>query len=189
MSAGPAVGGLRAVFLLARGRTEGIALLAAEPSDVSRSFIAMALAMPPIIALRSLHWSTGPGVPADAARILTLDLLIYAVSWLAFVIISVRLADRMGRAALWPRFVITYNWCNVLANVMILAGSVPGMLGVPPLVDQVSQVVVTGWALWLEWYAIRLTLRTGPLLAMYLVLVDQMIGLVFTVAGLSLGGR
>lgn len=187
MSAGPSVSGLHAVVLLAQGRTDGVALLRSEPSDVARSFIAMAVAVPPIVALRFLNWEAGAGVPADAARVLALDLLVYAVSWLAFAIISSRLADRLGREALWPRFLVTYNWCNVLANVMVLVGSVPGVLGAPPLLDQVSQVVVTGWALWLEWYAIRLTLRTGPLLALYFVLVDQMIGVVFTIAGVSLG--
>jgi hypothetical protein len=187
MSAAPSVSGLHAVILLAQGRTEGVAQLRSEPSDVARSFIAMAVAVPPIVALRFLNWENGTGVPADAARILTLDLLVYAVSWLAFAIISFRLADRLGREALWPRFLVTYNWCNVLGNAMVLAGSVPGVFGAPPLLDQVSQVVVTGWALWLQWYAIRLTLRTGPLLAMYFVLVDQMIGIVFTIAGVSLG--
>lgn len=189
MSAASTVSGLHAVVLLAQGRAEGVAQLRSDPGDAARSFIAMAVAAPPIIALRLMNWSAGSGIPDDAARIVALDLLVYGVSWLAFAIISARLADRLGRGALWPRFLVTYNWCNVLANVMVLAGSVPGALGAPALADQVAQLVVTGWALWLAWYAIRLTLRTGPLLALYLLMLDQMIGVVFTIVGMSLSGR
>jgi len=189
MSAGSTVSGLQAVVLLAQGRVEGIAQLRSDPSEAARSFIAMAIAVPPIIALRLMNWTAEAGVPDDAVRIIALDLLVYGVSWLAFVIISARLADRLGRTALWPRFLVTYNWCNVLANFMVLAGSVPGALGAPHVVDQLSQVFVTGWALWLAWYAIRLTLATGPLLALYLLLVDQMIGIVFTIFSISLSGR
>ena len=46
MSAGPSVSGLHAVVLLAQGRTDGVALLRSEPSDVTRSFFAMAVAVP-----------------------------------------------------------------------------------------------------------------------------------------------
>ncbi len=185
MSLGAAVNGLHAAFLLAKGRSDGIARLSSDPGDAARSFIAIVLAVPPIIALRLLTWSGDTGIPADAARILAHDVMVYLVSWLAFAIVSSRVADKLGRAPLWPRFIVTYNWCNVVANTMVLAGAIPAVLGAPPVVDQLSQVVVTGWALWLEWYAVRLTLRTGPLLALYFVVLDQVIGMAFTIAGMS----
>ena len=119
MSLGTAVNGLHAAFMLAKGRSDGIARLSSDPGDAARSFIAIVLAVPPIIALRLLTWSGDTGIPADAARILAHDVMVYLVSWLAFAIVSSRVADKLGRTPLWPRFIVTYNWCNVVANTSI----------------------------------------------------------------------
>ncbi len=174
--------GLAAAIQLARGQPGLAADLRAEPSDVARSFVTVALASGPLVALRFMLWSAGEGVPSNAIHLLLHDLLVFAVSWLGFVVITHRLVDRLGRAALWPRFVILYNWCNVVANCLVLLGVIPELVGAPAVVGQVCQVVVAGWALWLSWYLIRLTLRAGPMLALYLVLVEQMIGISFTIA-------
>jgi len=182
--------GFRAAVLLAQGRTEGVAELSIEMADAARSFVAIAFAIVPLIALRLLAWTSGEtGIPENASRLLAHDTLVMVVSWLGFIILSHRLAVRLGREALWPRFVVTYNWCNVVANIMVLAGGLPAVLGAPPMADQVAGLVVTGWGLWLEWYAIRVTLRTGPLLALYFVLVDLAISVGFAVAGAGLGPR
>ena len=68
-----------------------------------------------------------------------------------------------------------------------MLGGVPGLLGAHPVLDQVAELVAVGWALWLEWYATRLALNAGPLLATYIVLVDQVIGLGFAIAGATSG--
>jgi len=174
--------GLAAAIRLARGQPGLIADLRAEPSDVGRSFITVALASAPLVVLRLMLWMSADGVPANAVHLLLHDLLVFVVSWLGFIVITHRLAERLGRAPLWPRFVILYNWCSVVVNSLVLLGVLPELLGAPPVISQVCQVVVAGWALWLSWYLIRLTLRTGPLLALYLVLVEQTIGISFTIA-------
>jgi hypothetical protein len=61
--------------------------------------------------------------------------------------------------------------------VLVVLGGVPGVLGVPAVVDQACELVTIGWALWLEWYATRLALDVGPLTATWLVLLDQSIGI------------
>ena len=40
-----------------------------------------------------------------------------------------------------------------------------------------------GWALWLEWYAIRLSLQVGALTALVLLIVDFGIGVIMVAAG------
>jgi hypothetical protein len=192
MSDGAPVSGLHAAVLLAQGRADAVVRLPAQPADAARSFAAMAVAIPPIVAAQVMTWLTGGGLVEAAApppisqmpRVLAHDLLIYIVSWLAFAVLSHRLAGRLGRAELWPRFLVTYNWCNVVANSMVLAGALPAILGAPSVLSQVAQVFVTGWAIWLEWFAIRVTLRTGPLLALYFLLLDQMISIAFALAGM-----
>jgi hypothetical protein len=54
--------------------------------------------------------------------------------------------------------------------------SIPGLLGAPALLDQVAQLFAIGWALWLEWFAFRLTLGIGLVAAAGLVALDVAIG-------------
>ncbi|MGE0416813.1 MAG: hypothetical protein AB7O80_08400 [Acetobacteraceae bacterium] len=179
--------GLHAAFLLARGRAAGLLFVSPDLAGAARSFWAIPVALPPIIVLRVMAW-VETGVPAQAGHILLRDLLVYIVSWLFFALISRRMAESLGRGELWPRFISIWNWCNVVGNIMVMAGAIPGFVGAPALVDQVAQLVVMGWALWLEWYAIRLSLAIGPLLAIYFVVLDQVIGLGFAMTGMSFGG-
>ena len=46
------------------------------------------------------------------------------------------------------------------------------------------QTVAIGWALWIEWFATRKSLGTNGLAAAFLVVLDQLIGLLL--AGLTL---
>lgn len=177
--------GFVAALHLARGQLNGITRLPAQPDDVARSFVAVAFASGPVVAVRLMMWWSDQGIPTNAWHLLAHDLMVFVVAWLGFAIVSHRLAERVGRSALWPRFMIVYNWCNVVANILMLAGSLPEILGAPTAVVQVAQLLVTGWALWFGWFAIRLTLRTGPLLALYFVLIEQAIGIAFTIAGAS----
>ena len=51
-------------------------------------------------------------------------------------------------------------------------------------IDEAAQIVAIGWALWIEWFATRQALGTGGLVAVLLVVLDQLIGLLL--AGLNL---
>lgn len=187
MSAVLAVGsGLRFAFLLACGHADGTRLANAHQPGVGRSFIAMAFCMPIVVAVRAVGWFGG--IPAGAFRTLMRDGLVFGVSWLAFAALSWHLVPLVSQRERWPRFIVAWNWCNVVENLLIVIGLLPGLLGAPAMIDQVAQVFTTGWALWLEWYAIRLTLAVGPLTAVWLVLVDESIGLMLTSIGLSLSG-
>lgn len=180
--------GLAAACQLARGRAEGLRQLEPDMASAARSFWAIPLALPPMIALRFADWANSGGMPANAGRLLLTDAMVYLVSWLAFAVFSARVAERVGRGARWPWFISIWNWCNVVGNTMLLAGMVPRLLGAPSVLDQVAEVVVVGWALWLEWYATRLALGIGPLLGAWFVVLDQMIVLAFTLAAQSFAG-
>ena len=182
------VNGLRGGALLARGRPQGMAFFPGKMDDATRSFVAMALSVPPIVGIRLIGWAES-GVPANGGRILLRDLMVYFVSWLVFAIMSYRIAGTTGRIEQWPRFVVAWNWCNVVGNMMVMVGGVPSLLGVPTIIEQVVELVALGWALWLEWYVMRVAFGAGPLLAAYLVMLDQIIGLGFAIMGLSLGPR
>jgi hypothetical protein len=184
MSAVTSIGaGLQAAFMLARGRPDGLARMAADPSPemvaARRSFWAILLCLPALICLHILDW-VDTGIPADPARGFAAALLSYVIGWVGFALLSHRIAGQLERAANWPRFIAIWNWCNVVQYVMLLAASVPSLLGVPAVVGETTWLVGMGWALWLEWYATKLALGVGGFTAVGLVGVDFSIGLFLT---------
>ena len=76
--------------------------------------------------------------------------------------------------------------CNVIEGLLVVIGGIPGTLGAPAIVAQACELVTIGWALWLEWYATRLTLGLRPMAAVSLVLLDQSIGILLASLAVSL---
>jgi hypothetical protein len=174
--------GLQAAWLLARGRADGLRYVESDMAGAARSFWAAAICLPAFVCLRLLAW-TETGTPPHAAHLLALDLLSYAIGWCAFAVLSHRLVGAMGLAERWPRCIALWNWCNVIQYMLLVVFSIPGLLGAPALLDQVAQLVGLGWALWLEWFAFRLTLGIGALPAVGLVALDVAIGVLLAGIG------
>ncbi len=174
--------GLYAAFLLARGRSEGMHYVQADAAGVQRSFWAMAVSAPAIVCLRLIVWLQDI-IPANAGHVLALDMMSYVVGWLGFVVLSFYIVPLFNAGAHWGRFIVVWNWCNVVENMLLVVGCIPGLLHAPPVIDEASQIITTGWALWIEWYATRVSLSTSGLAAAALVILDQMIGLML--AGLN----
>jgi len=175
--------GLHAAMLFARGRTEALHYVEADMAGAKRSFWAMAIGLPAIVCLRLMTWVQF-GLPGNAGHAIGLDLMGYVVGWLAFALLSFHLAALLGCSPRWPRFIAAWNWCNVIENLLLVVGGIPGLLGAPPMVNEAAQIFAIGWALWIEWFATRESLGTNGLAAALLVVLDQFIGLLL--AGLSL---
>lgn len=186
--------GLHAALRLARGHADGLALLtpaADAPPDsalatASRSFWAAPLCLPAFLCLHLLDWAQ-QAAPLPPARSFALDLLGFGIGWVAFALVSRELAARMGREALWPRFIAVWNWCNVVQYLMLVLAALPVLLHLPDWVAQTVWLVAMGWALWLEWFAARLALDIAPLTAAGLVAIDVLIGLLLVV-GMAMTG-
>jgi hypothetical protein len=183
--AGAVTSGLHAALLFARGRSEGLRYVEADMAGAARSFWALALCLPAIVCLQLMTWVEA-GLPQHAGHEMALDIMGYVVGWLGFALLSFHLAPRFGRGASWPRFIAAWNWCNVIENLLLVVGGIPGLLGVPPIVDQAAQIVAIGWALWIEWFATKQALGTTGLVAVLLVVVDQVIGLLLAGVNQSL---
>jgi hypothetical protein len=177
--------GLYAAFLLARGRADGLRQIGDDMADAARSFWAAAICLPAFLCLRLLAWS-GAGVPPHAAHLFALDLLSFAIGWCGFAVLSHRLVAAMGLAQRWPRFIVLWNWCNVVQYVLLVVFSIPGLLGAPALIDNAAQLFAIGWALWLEWLACRLTLGLGAVAAARLVALDVAIGVLIAAISVTL---
>ncbi len=171
---------LHGAMLLARGQARGVLMMDIAPSRVARCLWAIPLSLLPVLYLATLDW---PNSVAGSTIVVTLvrESLIFAVAWLAFMVITHRIALGLNRGPLWAPMIVAWAWCNVPENLLMVLGTLPGTLGAPHIVDQVAQIVTFGWALWIEWFAFRVTFRIGPLLAVWLVMIDQSTGLFFTV--------
>ncbi len=175
--------GVHGALLLARGRADGLRYIEADMAGAARSFWAMAICLPAFVCLRLLAW-TQQGVPTAAGHTFALDLISYVLGWCAFAVISHRLVSARGLGARWPRAIALWNWCTVVQYLLLVVLAIPGLLGAPPLLDEAAQLVGLGWALWLEWFAFRLTLGISGFTSAGLVMLDVSIGVLL--AGLSL---
>lgn len=175
ISLGP-LAGLRAALLLAGGRPDVALLVGAEPPDAQlararHSFAALLLCLPVFITVQALA--------RDAPGLATLrELASFLLAWLGYAVLSQRLATEMGRAALWPRFIVLWNWTNLVQYLLLAAALVPQLLGLHPLLAQTAWLAALGWALWLQWTATRLGLALSGGRAALMVIVDIALGLV-----------
>jgi hypothetical protein len=184
-AAGSVASGLFAALRLARGRADGVVLVPGDRATVIRSFWSILFCVPAVVARVAMSWAEA-GVPSDAAHDLGREVIVFVLGWLIFVEVTHQLAPVLERADRWGRFIALWNWCNVVEGLLVVIGGIPGLLGVPPVVDEVFELVTIGWALWLEWYAIRLALGVTPLTATALVMLDQSIGILLASVALSL---
>lgn len=173
---GSVASGLQAALLFARGREDGLRYIEPDRSGVARSFWALPLAMPAIVCLTLINWVQG-GVPAQAGHALGLDLMAFVLGWIGYAVVTYELVRYVGGADRWPCFIATWNWCNVVENLLLVFGSIPALLGAPAIVAEAAELFAIGWALWIEWFAIRSSLRANWMVAAWLVVLDQAIGL------------
>ncbi len=178
--------GLHGALLLARGRPDGIRFVDTDRIAAIRSFWAIPLCLPSVVCLKLLDWLR-EGVPAQPPLELARYLMAFLVGWLLFVWVSHHIAKVLGKEAPWPRFIAIWAYCSVIENTLVAIGALPGALGAPGIIDQAAGLVTAGWALWLEWYAIKLSLQVGPMVAALLLIVDFSIGVLTMLIGTSLG--
>jgi hypothetical protein len=178
--------GIYAALLLARGQPAGIQLVDTDRTAAIRSFWAIPLCLPAVVCLKLLDW-LAVGIPPDVPLALGRYLLLFLVNWLLFVWVSHYLATALKKQAQWPRFIAIWSYCSVVENALVAIGGLPGALGTPQVIDQVAELVTFGWALWLEWYAIRLALQVGALTALILLAVDMGIGVITSLMGTLAG--
>jgi hypothetical protein len=177
--------GLHAALRLARGRADGVVLVSGDRNTIIHSFWSIALCIPSVICRLLMSWAVS-GLPRDPGHSAAREVIVFVLGWLVFVEVTHRLAPIIGRTERWGRFIVLWNWCNVIEGVLVVVGGIPGTLGAPAIVDQAFELISIGWALWLEWYATRLALQVGPLAAASLVVLDQSIGIMLASLALAI---
>ncbi len=178
--------GLYAALQLARGRPDSAVLVPGDRHTIIRSFWSIALCLPTVVCRLLISWAD-TAIPANAAHLAAREIIVFVLGWLVFVEVTHRLAPLIGKAERWGRFIAVWNWCNVVEGLLVVIGGIPGTLGAPVIVDQAFELITIGWALWLEWYATRVTFEVTPVTAIWLVLLDQSIGIMLASLAILVG--
>jgi hypothetical protein len=178
--------GLRGAFLLARGQAHGAMLIESTPEGAARSFWAAAICLPGFLALLLLDWADGPPA-AGAGHALLVQLIAHGGGWAGFAVASHALAQAAGRGAEWPHFIAAWNWSQVVQYLLLLAVSLPPLLGLPRPLASALAVATLGYQLWLVWFLARTTLRS-PGLAIAALGLDLLVGVVVAALVASLSG-
>ncbi len=160
-----------------------------------RSFLAGAICLPIFVGLHALDvitaklqqeprrvdmsWSDLDWTAADL-RGLAVAICGFVIGWVGFALVSHRVAGRLGRASLWPRFITLWNWCNLVQYMLLATAAVIGLAPLPWFVVQTVWLVALGWAMWLEWFMTRFALAIPALLAVAMVALDVAIGMTVT---------
>jgi hypothetical protein len=169
--------GIAAAILFARGRVEGMALLTPGMEGARHSFIAAAICLPVLLALRIFGWSMQGAPPNGVAVSLVAELAGYVLGWVAFALASLGLARQAKREGDWPRFIAAWNWSNLVQYALLIVLLLPSLLGLPGWVGNAVGLVAVGYAIWLEWFVTRAALNVPGLTAAMFVILDLALGL------------
>jgi hypothetical protein len=168
---------LRGLRGLAHFEAAGFAQFDTTPSGFWKSFWAAALCLPvwAIDKWEQIHTLQ----PNEPVHFLALHGLAYAVSWLAFPLLMVRVSRFLGR---WPRyftFMVAYNWFQVVQSVAWLPLLLLTLQGDAAPRDMVAVLWLVLYAVLLAygWFIARVGLKVETGTAIALVLIDVLLGM------------
>ncbi|MXP63942.1 hypothetical protein E0493_11360 [Roseomonas sp. M0104] len=109
---------------------------------------------------------------AASPRAAAAELTGYVTGWAAYALATLPVCRSIGREMHWPRLVAAWNWTNLLQYLIMLVIAVVSALPSPGWLREVVTVSGIGYALWLQWFAARSTLRVSSLAAAGFVVLD-----------------
>lgn len=155
----------------------------ADGAGAARSFWVAALCLPLFLFVRLFLEPVAAATPRATAA----ELLGYAASWAGYALAALALCRAMKREALWPRFIATWNWMNLVQYLIMSGITLLSLPFLPAWMREVASLVAIGYALWLQWFAARTALQLPGGAAASFVLMDLMISMMLSgvVADLS----
>ena len=87
--------GLHAALRLARGRPDGVVLVAGDRRSIIQSFWAAALCVPSVLARLLMSWVVA-GVPNHPLIAVVREVIVFLLGWLVFVELTYRIAPMIG---------------------------------------------------------------------------------------------
>jgi hypothetical protein len=165
---------------LAQFDARALAYFDTSPKGVFRSFFAAVLVAP----FYALTLATRFGATAEAGdpmRFALSEGIAYVLSWVAFPLIMVDIAQAVDRPGRLYLYICAYNWSLVVQNALILplavlvtTGIIPADLGQPLWLTAIAAIMVY------IWFVARSALEISGLMAAGIVVLDIIVSLIIS---------
>ena len=162
---------------LARGDRGGLACFDRSLDGFWRSFRAAVISYPLYLMLLAMRVSVAEWQQSGGWRIVTVETIGYVVAWVAFPLLMLNVVRWIGRAHRFFDFMVPYNWCQVPQSALFVLVGLVSAGGV--LSTQASEAMDLAAAiatLLYEWFIARVALDTTGLVAIFVVLLDLVLG-------------
>jgi len=167
------IGALR----LARGDRGGLSCFDRSLDGFWRSFRAAAIGYPLYLVLLSMRVTVGEWERSGALLIITVETIAYVIAWTAFPLMMLIVTQRIARPQRFFDFMVPYNWSQLPQSALfVLVGleTKSGVLGAQPA--QAIEVAAAVAVLVYEWFIARVALDTTASAAVFVVVVDLLLG-------------
>ena len=162
---------------LARGDRGGLACFDRSLDGFWRSFRAAVISYPLYLMLLAMRVSVAEWQQSGGWRIVTVETIGYVVAWVAFPLLMLNVVRWIGRAHRFFDFLVPYNWCQVPQSALFVLVGLVSAGGV--LSTQASEAMDLAAAiatLLYEWFIARVALDTSGVVAIFVVLLDLVLG-------------
>ena len=175
---------LAGTWHLARGDRGGLSYFDRSFDGFWRSFRAAIISYPLYLVLLAMRVSVGDWQRSGGLRIVTVETIGYVIGWVAFPLLMMTVTQRLGRAHRFFDFMVPYNWCQLPQSALfVLAGLAVegGMLGPQPG-ESIGIVAVFATLVyeWYVWYIARVALDTTAAAAVFIALLDFVLGVMIS---------
>jgi hypothetical protein len=166
---------------LARGDRGGLSCFDRSLDGFWRSFRAAVISYPLYLVLLAMRVSVAEWQNSGGWRIVAVETIGYVIAWVAFPLLMLNVVRWIGRTHRFFDFMVPYNWCQVPQSALfVLVGlvSAGGVLG-----NQASEAMDIAAAiatLVYEWFIARVALDTTGLVAVFVVLLDLVLGVLIS---------
>jgi hypothetical protein len=162
---------------LARGDRGGLSCFDRSLDGFWRSFRAAFIAYPLYLLLVTMRVTVAEWERSGGLWITAVETIAYVIAWSAFPLIMLAVTRWIDRPNRFFDFMVPYNWAQVPQSALfVLIGleSESGVLGAPATSAVETAAVIA--VLVYEWYIARVALDTTVYGAVFIVLVDLILG-------------
>lgn len=170
---------LTGALRLARGDRGGLACFDRSLDGFWRSFRAAVIAYPLYLVLLAMRVTLAQWERSGGFVIITVETIAYIIGWVAFPLVMLAVAQRLGRAHRYFEFMVPYNWSQVPQSalfVLVGLGTESGLTGSPAA--EAIEVAAGAAVLVYEWFIARVGLEVTSLSAALVVCIDLAVGVI-----------
>ena len=172
VSAREVVSGLYGAFRLARLDRDGMVYFNQTLQGFWHSFFAAVLVLPLFVILIALRFGE-PGLTQDTFRYVSVELIAYVMSWIAFPLAMLKLARIFDADYNYLGYIVAYNWASVLQSMLYLP--IAMMIVTQTIPDHIAGLIsffAIAIIMVYVWFVTRVALDVSTYAAIAIVCMD-----------------